>query len=859
MDGGQVITSFSHAGRQVCAVCRSNQQQGKIMDVIRATPRRRDAGKDATANWACFRSLLVAIALLLVAGMVSAQSGLVACPFQDGVIPEGNRSQAGAYADCQSWLQTVISAQNARGSGSVAVPCRLYLDDTGTYSYAYCTLDQYSLPNGSGTWGTCFGWNVSLQSMEPAKNLGPQCPSNRKPIGTQCGDAINASTGNEYRDEEDASLSALSLHRYYNSDASMTSSHIGAHWRHTFDRSLVYQPSTIPATATIIRPDGTQEVFSLLSTGLWTPDTNVMDTLTEQANSSGTLTGWTYFDTSTRNYESYDAHGNLQSITDPSGLITTFAYSSASTPSAIAPSAGLLLTVTDPHGRVLNFTYNAQAAIATVTLPDGGQIAYAYDTNGNLSTATYPDKTIKQYVYNESAFNSGTSQPNALTGSLDETGARFTSVGYNAQGQAIESFLGTNVDLTQVSYGSTGGATVTYPTGAQVVVGTTLVSDSIYGTSVSASCGVACGQAYQSVSYGANGFPTSVKDFNGNVSAPTYNSNGLLTQQIDAQGTSAQRTTTTTWNTTLRVPLTRTVANASGTIVSSTQWVYNATGQTLARCDIDPANSAASGYSCSATGTVPAGVRRSTYTYCTAVDTVQCPIVGLLLTVTGPRTDVTQTTTYSYYMTSSATNCGTPGAACYQSGDLHTVTDALGHVTTIASYDADGHVTRTTDANGVNTDMTYTPRGWLASRSVGGALTKFTYTAYGAVQTVTDPDGVTTTYGYDTAHRLNKVTDALSNYIQYTLDAAGNKTGEQVYDSTGAQHKQLTRTFNTLGQLTTVVDGLGKTVFNASAAGNYDANGNLVQSSDGLGIQRQLGYDALNRLVQTIDNYNGTN
>jgi YD repeat-containing protein len=32
-----------------------------------------------------------------------------------------------------------------------------------------------------------------------------------------------------------------------------------------------------------------------------------------------------------------------------------------------------------------------------------------------------------------------------------------------------------------------------------------------------------------------------------------------------------------------------------------------------------------------------------------------------------------------------------------------------------------------------------------------------------------------------------------------------------------------------------------------------------VQSTDGLGIQRQLGYDALNRLVQTLDNYNGTN
>jgi YD repeat-containing protein len=230
-----------------------------------------------------------------------------------------------------------------------------------------------------------------------------------------------------------------------------------------------------------------------------------------------------------------------------------------------------------------------------------------------------------------------------------------------------------------------------------------------------------------------------------------------------------------------------------------------------------------------------------------------------MLTATNPRTDTTQTTTYSYYMASSAASCGTPGAACYQAGDLHTMTDPQGHVTTIASYDADGRTTRITDANGINTDMTYTPRGWLTSRSVGSATISFTYTPYGAVQTITDPDGVTTTFGYDTAHRLVRITDAQGNYTQYTLDAAGDKTAEQVYDASGTLHKSLGRTFNTLGQLTTMVDGLNHTVFNASESGSYDANGNLVQSSDGLGVQKQMGYDALNRLVQTLDNYNGTN
>ncbi|MFK2902251.1 RHS repeat protein, partial [Dyella jejuensis] len=249
---------------------------------------------------------------------------------------------------------------------------------------------------------------------------------------------------------------------------------------------------------------------------------------------------------------------------------------------------------------------------------------------------------------------------------------------------------------------------------------------------------------------------------------------------------------------------------------------------------------------------------RTTYTYCTTVDTVQCPLPGLLLAVTGPRTDLSSTATYSYYLAASAVNCGTPGAACYQPGDLHTVTDAAGQVTTVASYDADGRITRLTDANGVNTDLTYTPRGWLATRTVGGRQTTFGYTPYGAVSSITDADGLTTTYTYDAAHRLIQIADAEGNAIHYTLDAAGDKTAEQVFDANGTLHKSLSRTFNTLGQLTGVVDGLNHSVFNASASTSYDANGNLVQSADALGVQRQLGYDALNRLVQTIDNYNGS-
>ncbi|MDE2154809.1 MAG: RHS repeat protein [Xanthomonadaceae bacterium] len=500
--------------------------------------------------------------------------------------------------------------------------------------------------------------------------------------------------------------------------------------------------------------------------------------------------------------------------------------------------------------------YNSGGMIASAVLPDGGVLSYGYDSNGNLSKVIYPDGGYRQYVYNESALTSGGNFLNALTGDVDEAGTRFTSIGYDAQGRAVMSTLPGGVDVTRIVYGGT--SSVTYPTGAQATLGFVVTNGSVHASTVSAPCGVDCGQPNAAATFDSNGYVASTTDFNGNVTTMVHDANGLLDQQVDGSGSTEQRTTNTTWNTALRVPLTRTVLDVSGNTVAKTSWVYNTIGQPLARCEIDPAIVAAASYTCVATGTVPAGVRRWTYTYCDTVDSTQCPLVGLLLSVTGPRTDLTQTTTYSYYTDSVATGCGTPGGACHQPGDLYQVTDPLGHVTTIDAYDADGRITRYTDANGAHTDLTYTPRGWLASRSLDGATTRFGYTPYGAVASVTDPDGVATGFTYDAAHRLTDITDAQGNRIHYTLDAAGDKTQEQVYSAAGTVVRSLSRSYNTLGQLTAVVDGLNQTVFSAGYADSYDGNGNLVHSADALGIQRRQGFDALNRLQSTIANYNGT-
>jgi YD repeat-containing protein len=103
-------------------------------------------------------------------------------------------------------------------------------------------------------------------------------------------------------------------------------------------------------------------------------------------------------------------------------------------------------------------------------------------------------------------------------------------------------------------------------------------------------------------------------------------------------------------------------------------------------------------------------------------------------------------------------------------------------------------------------EMTYTPRGWLASRKqypngnmAAAVTTNFTYTAYGAVSRITQPDGSYLQYSYDQAHRLIGIADNLSNAMSYTLDNAGNRIAEATKDPANVIKRSLTRqTINSL-------------------------------------------------------------
>lgn len=703
---------------------------------------------------------------------------------------------------------------------------------------------------GEGGGGGASGSGGEAGSQEPTCAQTKGAPT--------VGDPINASTGNKYLQDDDyASGAWLTFRRFYNSQPEVASAALGMQWRHSFDRSLdVRAGSNGTATARMFRPDGKQELFSKAS-GAWTTEPDVPDLMIENHDTQGGTSSYTVYIAALRHFETYSTDGLLRSVTDNAGIGIQLQYSTALTDPAIAPRPGLLLVVLDPHGRQLSFAYDSQARLRSMVEPDGGVFLYEHDPSGNLIAVHYPDGKVRQYVYNEAALTGGANLPHAMTGIVDEAGIRYEDTTFDSAGRATGTSFAGAAGVTRITYNSNGTSTVHYPLGSSATMSFSIKQGLIKAASLDQPCGAQCNQPWKSRTYDANGYPASYTDFNGHTDTTRYDIAGLLTQRVEGVGTDTQRTTTTTWDDALRLPLLMETTDAQGVVVARTGWVYNAHGKPLARCVIDADR--APGYQCAASGTTSGGVRRWTYTYCDAVDATQCPLSGLLLSVTGPRTDLDQTTRYSYYMdVATAADCGVPSAGCHQPGDVRQVTDALGHVTTMASYDGAGRVTRWIDANGVATEQTYTPRGWLGSRSIDGAITGVGYTPYGAVSSVTDPDGVVSRFGYDAAHRLTDVIDAQGNRIHYTLDASGNKTQEQVLTAAGTVVRSMSRTYNALGEVTTVLDGLNQNVFNAIYADSYDGDGNLVHSVDGRGIQQRLSYDSLNRLASAIADYNGT-
>ena len=212
---------------------------------------------------------------------------------------------------------------------------------------------------------------------------------------------------------------------------------------------------------------------------------------------------------------------------------------------------------------------------------------------------------------------------------------------------------------------------------------------------------------------------------------------------------------------------------------------------------------------------------------------------GQVLTEDGPRTDVNDITTNTYNA----------------QGLVATTINALGHVTTYNSYDASGNLLSVTDPNGVVTEFTYHERGWLLSSRVkhptnasADSLTTYTYDAVGQMLSTTLPNGVQIFYEYDDARRLTAIKNALNERIEYTLDAAGNRTQQVIKNASGTITYSVSTAFDELSRVMRIIGNNGQ-----QDQHQYDVNDNRTATTDGRTNTTQQTYDALNRVKKIID------
>ncbi|MDO0818604.1 RHS repeat-associated core domain-containing protein [Xanthomonas campestris] len=765
-------------------------------------------------------------------------------------------------AGCSSW--PVIKYSSTTTGAFVMWPN----DPTGLGYFVEAT--KYSVGSPKKNLGSCNmscsgGIGASRDGTGPRGSRDSAAATN-KPGSVFEGDPINTATGNFYRQDTDYDgASGLVFRRFYNSSQAVTSTSLGPQWRHFFDRSLEVQRSTSATTDTqsinAFRPDGSSITFQL-SDGLWKASPDYSETLVERPDGAG----FALAISATQQLEIYDAKGLLQEIYDKSGQrIYLLVYT---LPDAVGLGGGILSSVSDKSGRKISFDYDSASRLIGMTLPDKGRLVYAYDADGYLASATYPDGKTVGYLYNESSYTGGNKLPGVLTGVIDEKGSRFETITYQSLRKATSASFAGSVDTTKINYDaySTNGivnSTVTGPLGVSSYLKfVDAASGAIRFASSGVACGTQCNQPYKAITYDMNGYVASVTDFQGNKTQTTFDINGLLQQQIDGVGSPQQRTTNIVWDTSIREPLERTVLDASNVVKGKSTWAYNNVGLQTARCEIDTAVTAAIAYVCGSATNAPTGVRQWRTSYCEKVDTFSCPQVGLVLSIDGPRTDVSDMKSYRYYISNDESGCATVGGECHRVGDLLQITNALGQNTTYASYDSNGRPARVIDLNGVATDFSYSPRGWVTSQvtrsAVGNSsfaqdrVTAFEYDETGNITKVTSPDGDLVKYGYDTAHRLTDITDSAGSNLHYTLDSAGNRIKEVVIDSSGIIKKTLTRVYNKLGQLQSQTDASSN-----SSIFSYDLNGDLKLMTDALGRKTQLDPDPLRRIAHTLQDVGG--
>ncbi|QWP75986.1 RHS repeat protein [Lysobacter sp. K5869] len=657
-------------------------------------------------------------------------------------------------------------------------------------------------------------------------------PKNECPVKNPC----DPTTGDKSEPAPDFDLGWIAFERHFHSMASAGRTGFGVGWTHSHNIQLAMGTDPADSNQTfqmgLIEADGSQIPFTAVGAAYEAGDGSGNRIVADGAQ-------WLLYRSD--RVLRFNGDGRLVEQRLEDGTSLTYGYD----------ESRRLATITHSSGRGLVFEYGAggdNAPILAIRSAGVALASYAYTAGGQVGTVTYPGGATRTYHYEDSRY------PRFLTGVTREDGQRYSTFAYDDKARVVSTTHADGADSATLSYPSNGGSVVTDSLGNVMTYGLDAAGASGLPRKLNAFTDVrgVFSRTFQPESTDFRRRLSSTTDRRG---VQTVHSYSEANDPITGQAARTHTVKEAAGLTDERISQSRTDIVSNRVVLTS---AGNRETRIVRNVRLQPASIAVR-------DTTTNEVRTTTYAYCEAADVAAanstCPTLGLLKSVDGPRTDVSDIVSYQYFGSDDST-CATQPALCtYRKGDLRKVTNALGQTTEILGYDPLGRPLSSLDANGVVTDLEYDARGLLTATKVRGAnnsvetddqITLIEYWPTQLVRKVTLPGGVYTRYGYDAGHRLTSITDNAGNTLTYTLDKDGNRKQEDIKAGGTTLRKTLSRVYNTLSRLEFLKDSA------QNATGyRYDANGNPDRVTDALGRKTDNFYDPLNRLNRTLQDIDG--
>jgi RHS repeat-associated protein len=503
-----------------------------------------------------------------------------------------------------------------------------------------------------------------------------------------------------------------------------------------------------------------------------------------------------------------DELGGSATVFRPDGKLDFVADANGNKVTAGYDATGRLVTLTHSDGEALTIAYNAAGLIASVTDARGRGTTYGYDaSNQYLTTVTAYDSRVTRYTYQTDT----TSAARYALTSIAAPDGTHVNYEYDTSGRVSTISKDGRAERVTLAYGPGGQVTAT-----DALNHTTTYDYDQRGLLIRTIDPLG---RITSSTFDNQFNLTSVTDPRGQVATFQYDALGNVSSSTDVMGNTTQFQYTQD-----RFDRLARVTDANGNPMS---YAYDAKGNLLSTTYADGSRES---YAYDPIGNVIHSSNRRgapiQYTYDTD---------GRLRTKT--------------YVDGTTLTFGYDGR-----GNLTTATDSTG--TTTLSYDANDRLTRISFPGGRFLMYTYDAAGRRTQMvDQDGFTTNYQYGALGRLAGLTDAGGASIVmYTYDAVGRLSREDKGNGTYTIYTYDAAGEVLSLVNYAPDGSVNSRFDYTYDDLGRRTKMVTVDGTWTY------SYDATGQLthaVFASTNLSIPSQdlqYYYDAVGNRTKTIEN-----